>query len=119
MPRQPYVAAADASAENVSIGFGTTDSGRRVTLGVVPDYTSTDTVTGVRISGTTPGTPDDKAGLKDGDIIVKLGQTDIESLQGLSAALMTAEPNKPTSVTIVRAGQRIELPVTLVEKTVP
>ncbi len=120
MPRQTYIATADAKGENVSIGFGTGDRGgepvRRVTLGVVPDYTSGDSVTGVKITDTMPDSPAAKAGLMADDVVVKLGNTDIESLEGLSAALQVVEPNKPTTVTVVRGGRRMEFPVTLVEK---
>ncbi len=116
MPKQTYVASADAKGENVSIGFGTGDGGRRVTLGVVPDYTSDDRVTGVKISDTTPDSPAAKAGLMAGDVVVKLGDTSIESLEGLSAALRVAESNRPTTISVIRGGRRMEFPVTLVEK---
>ncbi len=118
MPRQTYVASADAKGENVSIGFGSGDRGgdpvRRVTLGVVPDYTSDDRVTGVKITDTMPDSPAAKAGLMADDVVVKLGSTNIESLEGLSAALRVAEPGKPTTVTVIRGGRRMEFPVTLV-----
>jgi len=121
MPRQTYVNAADAKGENVSIGFAGTGD-KRVTLGVVPDYTSGQTgaeTIGVKISGTSAGSPAAKAGLQENDVIVKLGATNIESLEGLSAALRSAEAGKLTSVTIIRDGKTIELPVTLVEKEAP
>ncbi len=121
LPRQTYVSAADASQENVSIGYTGPGpgGGRRVTLGVIPDYTTGDDVTGVRITDTIPESPANKGGLLGGDVIVKLGETKIESLEGLSAALQTAEASKPTTVTVLRNGKRVELPVTLIEKIVP
>ncbi|CAN5406854.1 hypothetical protein BH10PLA1_BH10PLA1_00180 [soil metagenome] len=121
MARQPYNNAADAKGENVSIGFASTGD-KRVTLGVVPDYTSGTSApdaTGVKIADTVPDSPAAKAGLLGGDVVIKLGATDIESLEGLSAALRSAEAGKPTTVTIIRNGKTIELSVTLVEKASP
>jgi hypothetical protein len=49
--------------------------GRRgfaVSLGTIPDYAATD-VEGMKITGARKGSPADKAGMKSGDILVKLG----------------------------------------------
>src|SRR5262245_37161707 len=48
-------------------------------LGSVPDFSPVDR--GVKLSGVTPGSPADKAGVRAGDIIVGMGKIDVEDLQ--------------------------------------
>src|SRR5690606_35236201 len=67
MPASPYLAEADAHRLPTS-----TDT-RRVLLGVVPDYGSDQATTGVRITGTTPGSPAATAGLRAGDVLTAFG----------------------------------------------
>ena len=114
MPRQPYEASADKNADP----HGGMFSGEppRVTLGVVPDYNAEENVLGVRIAGSRADTPAAKAGLIEGDVIIKLGDYNIESIYSLTSALATAEPDKPTTVTILRNGEKLELPVTLTKR---
>ncbi len=71
-PRQPYIVAADAH----SMHLGSPSSGTVVTLGVVPDYTSSiDGGGGVKISGATAGIASpDKAGLQAGDVDREMGR---------------------------------------------
>lgn len=116
MPKQTYVATFDRTGMRPSAQTDPTSGRKRVTLGVVPDYTTAEDSAGVRISATVPDSPAATAGLQDGDVIVKLGAVEIESLEGLSAALMNSEAGKPTTVTVLRDGKRLEKPVTLAEK---
>ena len=51
-------------------------SDRRVSLGTIPDFTYQET--GVRITGTTPESPAEKAGLQAEDVIIRLGDTAID-----------------------------------------
>jgi hypothetical protein len=115
MPKQKY----DDSADKVDPHTGGDGMPMRVTLGVIPDpasYSGENTIIGVRIVGSRADTPAAKAGLVEGDVVIKLGDRHIESIYGLTAALSSAEPDKPTTITIMRNGEKLELPVTLTKR---
>ena len=84
---------------------------RRASLGSIPDYEFPGP--GVRITGTTPGSPAEKAGLKEGDVITKLGATSVATLRDLSEALKALAPGDTVDVTVLRDGQSITVPATL------
>jgi aminopeptidase N len=87
---------------------------RRVSLGTVPDYAFAGP--GVRITGTTPGSPAEKAGLKAGDVLVQLGGTAIGSMRDFSEALRLFAPGATVTVTYQRDGQTRTADVTLVAR---
>ncbi|MDB5172675.1 MAG: putative aminopeptidase, partial [Phycisphaerales bacterium] len=113
MPREKYVDAADTTGGMMAAGHGT---GSSVTLGVVPDYSETDTTKGVRITGTVPGSPAEKAGLKDGDVLVRFGKDKIDTLYDLTDSLSRAKPGDMVKLGVVRDKQTVELDATLVER---
>jgi S1-C subfamily serine protease len=80
----------------------------------VPDYAAED-VKGVRITGTSPGSPAAKAGLKDGDVIVKWDESNLDSVYGLTDELKKAKPGQKIKLGVLRDGKRIELEATLAE----
>jgi S1-C subfamily serine protease len=121
MDRQQYVDAADASPMRIGGVHGDgkgAGGGSRVTLGVVPDYSSFGQGGGVRISGTSPGSPADAAGLKAGDVIVKMGDRNIDTLYDLSDALAAAKPGQKVKLKVVRQGAKepLEMEATLAER---
>jgi hypothetical protein len=67
-----------------------------VTLGIMPDYTFNGQ--GVRVDGISEGRPAQKAGLKAGDIIVKLGDYSISSLDSYMQALSKFKKGDRTTV---------------------
>jgi hypothetical protein len=81
---------------------------RRVVLGTVPDFAYTGQ--GVRLDGVTTGTPAAKAGLKEGDIIVRIGDTVIEDLQAYSDVLKSLQAGD--EITIVFLRDNVEHSVT-------
>jgi len=111
MPRQSYVAKFDS--QSVRPG---TPSRSRVTLGVVPDYSATDEGGGVRISGTSEGSPAAKAGLKEGDVITNFGDTKIDNLYDLSDALAKGKPGQVVKLKVRRGEQVVEMDATLAER---
>lgn len=85
--------------------------GFRLYLGTIPDY-ATDGVKGVKISGTTKSSPAEKAGLKEGDIIVQLGGVSINNIQDYVYCLQSMKANEPTPVKVMRQGRIVELTIT-------
>ncbi|MGV3764915.1 MAG: M28 family peptidase [Chitinophagaceae bacterium] len=78
----------------------------KVTLGIMPDYVFSGT--GVRIDGTTTGKPAEKAGLKKGDIVLKLGDLTITGMEDYMKALGNFEKGKQTTVVFMRDGKEMK-----------
>ena len=71
---------------------------------------------GVYIQEITPGYCAEKAGLKAKDIIVKLGDYEVESLTDLTRALRNFKAGDTTKITVYRGGAEVVLTITLDEK---
>ena len=99
---------------HASGGFARHRSDRRVSLGTIPDFTYQET--GVRITGTTPGSPAEKAGLQADDVIIRLGDTAIDDLRSFSQALATLQPGDTISITVTRRGTQHSTQATVVER---
>ena len=78
----------------------------KVTLGIMPDYTFSGT--GVRADGVSDGRPAAKAGLKAGDVIVKLGENVVSSVETYMQALNKFNNGDKTKVTYKRGNETIE-----------
>lgn len=86
--------------------------GHDVWFGSIPDMSATD-VAGVRLSGVTPGSPADDAGVKAGDVIVEFGGTAVKDLYGYTDALYAHRPGDVVRLTVVRNGATVVLTATL------
>ena len=86
----------------------------KVTLGIMPDYSYQEG--GVRIDGVSENRPAAKAGLKQGDIIIKLGPIDVKSMQSYMEALGKFKPGDKTEVIFMRNGKQMSLPIELMGK---
>jgi len=82
----------------------------KVTLGVVPDYLFDGK--GMRIDGLTDGKPAANAGLKVGDVVVKLGAIDVADMMGYMKALAQFNKGDTAKVKVLRAGKEVETDVT-------
>ena len=71
---------------------------------------------GVSIDTVQPGTPADKAGLRAGDIIVKLGNQDIHNTGDLQQALIDTPPGTKVTITYYHANEKKTADVTLVAR---
>jgi hypothetical protein len=87
---------------------------RKVTLGIVPDFTYNGT--GVRLGGTVPQGPAEQAGMKQGDVIVSVGQVPIAVLKDLSEAIRAASPGDRLTVNFLREGKEYRTTVEVREK---
>jgi hypothetical protein len=81
-------------------------------FGSVPDMGAGD-VKGMRISGVSPGSPADKAGLKAGDVVVSFGGVVVTDLYSYTDALRAKKPGDVVEVVVVRGGERLTLTATL------
>lgn len=80
-------------------------------LGSVPDFTPVER--GVRLSGVSPGSPAESAGLRPGDVIVGFDDDEVADLQGLTDALRARKPGDVVQVHLVRDGEALQIEVTL------
>lgn len=95
-----------------------TDSGRAA-LGITGRTvvnSSTYQPAGVAVVDIKKGGAADKAGLRIGDIIIRLGDTDVTTLTSLAEALANARPGQRTTVMFLRSGSRKTVGITLGEQ---
>ena len=86
-------------------------SGNRPYFGSIPDFGGEGP--GYHISGASPGSPADKAGLKAGDTIIKMGKTKIGGLDDFDLALRMFSPGESVDITVLRDSKRVKLTVKL------
>ena len=82
----------------------------KVTLGVVPDYLYSEK--GMRIDGVTEDKPAHAAGMLKGDVVIQMGDIEIEDMMGYMKALSKFEKGNTTTVKVKRGEEVIELEVT-------
>ena len=82
----------------------------KVTLGVTPDYVYQGT--GLKIDGVRKGRPAANAGVQAGDIVVKIGQTDIKDIYEYMKVLGKYSQGQSTTIVVKRGEEMIELPLT-------
>src|SRR6187399_2256798 len=80
-----------------------------VTMGVMPDYTYSGT--GLRCDGVTDGRPAQKAGLKAGDIILKVGDYTISSMDSYMQTLGKFQKGDKAKVKFKRGNEELETEV--------
>ena len=88
--------------------------GRRVTFGTIPDFGFAGP--GVRLEGTTSGSPAEKAGLRKDDVLVKVAGKPVENLRGFSEILRGLSPGQTVDVAYQRDGTERTASVTVVER---
>jgi serine protease Do len=74
------------------------------------------TLVGALIAHVFPGDPADVAGIKDGDVVVRIGDTAIESADDLVREIALQGPNTTVQIELLRGGQTIQLDVALGER---
>ncbi|MFT4698316.1 MAG: hypothetical protein ACI9SJ_001459 [Flavobacteriaceae bacterium] len=82
----------------------------KVTLGVVPDYLFNGE--GMRIDGVSEDRPAQNAGMKKGDIVVKMGEFDVVDMMSYMKSLGKFEKGSSTKVSVKRGEEILELDVT-------
>lgn len=84
-------------------------------LGTVPDYAPPAGTKGVLLAGVRAGGAAEAAGMRRGDLLVKLGTYDISSIEDLMFALNASKPGETVTAVVLRDGARVELKATFQE----
>lgn len=93
----------------ITSGRPTSRGGISVGLGVVPNFTWEGE--GMAISGTRGGGPADKAGFQAGDVIIRIGNTDVKSIYDYMYALQELKAGVSIPVVVLRGEEELELEV--------
>ena len=88
-----------------------TGRGVRVYLGTIPDYGAV--AAGVRLAGVSSGSPAAQAGLREGDVIVRLDDREIQNIEDLTDALQAHKSGDQVNVVVLRGGAPVTLKATL------
>ena len=80
-----------------------------VTLGVVPDYAYSGK--GMRIDGVTQGKTASNAGLIKGDVVVQLGDYEVEDMMGYMNALSQFKKGDKTTVEVEREKEIVKFEI--------
>jgi hypothetical protein len=80
-----------------------------VTMGIMPDYTFSGA--GIRCDGVTDGRPAQKAGLKAGDIIIKVGDYTVSSMESYMQTLGKFQKGDKAKVKFKRGNEEMETEV--------
>lgn len=73
-----------------------------VTLGIMPDYTHSKG--GLRVDGVSDGKPAAKAGIQTGDVITRMGDTEVTDIETYMSALSKFKKGDTTKVSIKRGN---------------
>ncbi|HXG67096.1 MAG TPA: M20/M25/M40 family metallo-hydrolase [Blastocatellia bacterium] len=88
----------------------TAGRGFRVYLGTVPSYV--DQTDGMKLDGVRPESPAEKAGLRAGDVIIRLGKTAIKNVYDYTNALSELRAGEEVEVIVRRDGREMTLKIT-------
>jgi aminopeptidase YwaD len=96
----------EAQAESARLG-----AGWRVWFGSVPEYSFEGP--GLLLSGTSEGSPAERAGLLAGDVITQVGEVEVETIYDFMHALQTYKAGDVVLTRFLRDGAQQEVRVTL------
>ena len=88
--------------------------GFRVSMGTVPDFAAD--VVGVKLTAVKEGGPAEKAGIRGGDIIVRLGDKEITNLYDYAYVLGEHKPGDIVEAVVIREGETLRFTVTLAKR---
>ena len=88
--------------------------GRRVSFGTVPDFAFPGP--GVRVTGLVPDSPAAKAGVREGDIIMRINDAAVGNLQEYSNLLRTLSAGQTVTVVLRRGDEDVQVKATLAER---
>ena len=94
---------------------GTTPAHAYLGVGAA-DATGTGGNAGALVQGVRSSGPAAAAGIRTGDVIVALGHAKITGVSDLVTATSTHRPGDRVTATVIRAGKRLSLPITLADE---
>jgi Zn-dependent M28 family amino/carboxypeptidase len=101
--RPTYTQAKSDATTGRSMGF-------RVYLGTIPNYAEGGA--GLKLDGVREGSPAEKAGLKAGDVIVRLAGREVKNVYDYTYALGEMKAGEEYEVEALRGGERLKLKIT-------
>jgi membrane-associated protease RseP (regulator of RpoE activity) len=116
MPRQQYDGKYDSQSMLHLAGIGSSGSthGGSASFGTIPDYSQPDdSKDGMRVGGVVPGSPADKLGLHEGDMIVEFNGAAIGNKMDYTMALGKARPGQTVKIKATRSGKPMDVEATL------
>jgi Peptidase family M28/PDZ domain/PA domain len=93
-------------------GMPSAGGGNTASLGIMPDY-GHDAPDGLSLTGVREGGPAAQAGLKGGDLIIKVGDRAIGTIYDYMESMDKHKPGEKVEVVVKRDGKDVTLPVTL------
>jgi hypothetical protein len=106
--------AAAAPAQAAPTAGPPAGQGRRVSFGTLPDFAFAGP--GVKVAGVTPGSPAEMAGIRGGDVLLRVDGREVADLQGFAAILRGLTPGQTVEAVLSRGGQEQTLDVTVAER---
>lgn len=89
-------------------------------LGTIPDYGGPGAgKKGVLLSGVRPGGAAEKGGMRKGDVLIRLGKSEIASVEDLMFVLNSSKPGETVPAVVLRDGKEVKLEVTFQESQRP
>ncbi len=82
-------------------------SGRHVTPGLAETF-GLRAPGGVLVSSTLPDSPAERAGLRPGDVVTRVGDRDVRTLDELLDAVAVAGPHRPLTLEVWRGSERLQ-----------
>ena len=82
----------------------------KVTLGVMPDYVSTEEG-GMRVDSVIEGRPASEAGMKDGDVIIQMGDMEVKDIYDYMEGLAQFKAGDKTTIKVKRGKEEVKLKV--------
>jgi len=91
---------------------------RKIYLGTIPDYASAD-IKGVKISGVAPNSPAASAGLKNGDIIVRLAGKEVRDIYDYTDAFKELRVGDMSEIVVKRGQGNVTLNISPENRSQP
>jgi hypothetical protein len=86
--------------------------GKRVSFGSIPEFSFPGP--GVQLSGVVPGSPAEAAGLREGDVLLRIDDQEISNLRQFSNVLKSVSPGQTVKAVVRRGEEILEFDVTVV-----
>jgi len=102
-----FIAGAGSPPGDVQGGYG-------AYLGTIPDFAPVEY--GVKLSGVSGGSPAEAAGMRAGDVLIRLGDFEVEDLYALTDALRVLAPGTEVEVSFLREGEELRVRLVLGER---